>query len=80
MLIVNWSMKMKILFIKTTKIRLAMITHLSKKIQDSNHQDNHDSIDKNSTLDKKDEDNPLHQAFTSLDTIIHQEALIKIIP
>jgi hypothetical protein len=51
-----------------------------QKIQDSNHQDNHDSIDKDSTLDQKDEDNPLHQAFASLDTIIHQEAPMKIIP
>jgi hypothetical protein len=51
-----------------------------QEIQDSNHQDNHDSIDKESTLDQIDEDNPLHQAFVSLDTIIHQEDPIKIIP
>jgi hypothetical protein len=51
-----------------------------QEIQDSNHQDNHDSIDKDFTLDQKDEDNPLHQAFASLDTIIHQEDPIKIIP
>jgi hypothetical protein len=48
--------------------------------QDSTHQDNHDSIDKDSTLDQKDEDNPLLQAFASLNTIIHQEAPMKIIP
>jgi hypothetical protein len=47
--------------------------------QDSTHQDNHDSIDKDSTLDQEDEDNPLHKAFASLDIIIHQEALMKII-
>jgi hypothetical protein len=48
-----------------------------QEIQDSNHQEDED---KDSTLDKKDEDNPLHQVFTSLDTIIHQEAPMKIIP
>jgi hypothetical protein len=48
--------------------------------QNSTHQDNHDPIDKDSTLDQKDEDNPLHQAFALLNTIIYQEALIKIIP
>jgi hypothetical protein len=51
-----------------------------QEIQNSNHQDNHDSIDKHSTLDQKDEDNHLHQVFASLDTIIHQEDPIKIIP
>jgi hypothetical protein len=48
-----------------------------QEIQDSNHQEDED---KDSTLDQKDEDNPLHQAFTSLDIIIHQEAPMKIIP
>jgi hypothetical protein len=48
-----------------------------QEIQDSNHQEDED---KDSTLDQKDENNPLHQAFASLDTIIHQEAPMKIIP
>jgi hypothetical protein len=63
---------------------------LEHKDQDRAHQDNQDSIDKDYTFeqenqdsthqdDQEDEDNPLHKAFASLDIIIHQEALIKII-
>jgi hypothetical protein len=47
--------------------------------QDSTHQDNHDSIDKDSTLNQEDENNPLHKVFASLDIIIHQKTLMKII-
>jgi hypothetical protein len=47
--------------------------------QDSTHQDNHDSIDKDSTFDQEDENNPLNKVFASLNIIIHQETLMKII-
>jgi hypothetical protein len=50
-----------------------------QKDQNSTHQDNQDSIDKDSTLDQEDQDNHHHNNLASLDTINHQEALMKII-